>query len=103
MFRLAVALMVVGILIVIAGAVVANRAVIQMSKRLDAKYKKLRKRQWWNVIGAGSTHVISEYRATAWSDAIPSLRLRRGYQLMATGFAMMLGASVLGNYFRGSF
>jgi hypothetical protein len=87
----------------ITGVVIANMAVIEMSKQLNSHYKNLRQKRWWDVVGSGSSLVINEYRRLSLRDEAPNKRLRLGYKLIAAGLATIAGSSLLGNYLRGSF
>jgi hypothetical protein len=93
----------VGGFVFIAGIVIANMAVIEMSKQLNGHLKNLRQRRWWEVVGHGSSLVINEYRRLSLRDEAPNRRLRLGYKLIGAGLATMAGSSLLGNYLRGSF
>jgi hypothetical protein len=92
-----------GGMIFLTGVVIANIAVIEMSKRLNGRYKTLRQKRWWEVIGHGSSLVINEYRQLGWQDETPNNRLRLGYKFIAGGLATVVGSSLMGNYLRGSF
>jgi hypothetical protein len=100
-FAIAVAIMTIGGLIFFAGLVVANMAVLEMSRRLNSRYQDQRNVHWWQSIGNGAQSVMNAYRQLTWKDRTPELRLRFGYQLILAGLMTMLATSFVGYALRG--
>ena len=91
-----------GLVVFFAGLVVANSAVLQMSRCLSEKTKGAVRIPWWGAIGNGGSFVISQYRQFGWTDQTPEKRLRFGYRLIFSGLAIAISASVVGKIIRGS-
>src|SRR5262249_9687937 len=86
------------------GVILANVAVVQMSKRLNSEYAGREFFRWWNSIGHGASLVLEIYRQRfpGKKDELER-RLRTGYWITGLGLAIMFGISLMHSAKRGSF
>ena len=93
-----------GAIIFFLGVILANIAVVQMSKRLNSEYAGREFFHWWNSIGHGASLVVDIYRQRfpGKKDELEK-RLRTGYWITGLGLAIMFGITLLHSANRGSF